>query len=99
MSRHPQLRLKWACDVQLDKARAAAKHFGVPEVTDDFMAIVKDPEVDLIKIATTHEVHLPIIEAAAQAGKHIFCEKPMAMRDDEAYRIMRAVRITRSSCG
>lgn len=92
LSRHPQLRLKWACDVQLDRAQAAAKHFGVPEVTDDFMAIVKDPEVDLIKIATTHEVHLPIIEAAAQAGKHIFCEKPMAMHDDEAYRIMQAVR-------
>ncbi len=92
MTRHPQVRLKWACDVQKDKAQTAARSFGVPEVTDDFMQIVNDPEVDMIKIATTHEAHLPIIEAAAKAGKHIFCEKPMAMRDDEAYRIIRAVR-------
>ncbi len=44
-------------------------------VKDDFMEAVSDPEVDFIKIATTLEVHLPIIQAAARAGKHIFCEK------------------------
>jgi predicted dehydrogenase len=56
------------------------------------MDVINDPEVDMIKIATTHEVHLPIIEAAAAAGKHIFCEKPMAMHDEEAWKIISAVR-------
>jgi predicted dehydrogenase len=55
------------------------------------MDVINDPEVDFIKIATTHEVHLPIIQAAAAAGKHIFCEKPMAMVQSEAFQIMDAV--------
>ena len=92
LTQHPDVDLKWACDINLDNARRVAGEFGVPQVTSDFMDIVKDPQVDFIKIATTHEVHLPIIEAAAAAGKHIFCEKPMAMVDTEAYRIIRAVR-------
>ena len=92
LSAHPDVKLKWVCDVNLESARKAAEHFSVPHSTTDFMEIMNDPEVDLIKIATSHEVHLPIIEAAAKAGKHIFCEKPMAMYDDEAYKIIRAVR-------
>ena len=92
LSAHPDVKLKWVCDVNLESARKAAEHFSVAHSTTDFMEIMNDPEVDLIKIATSHEVHLPIIEAAAKAGKHIFCEKPMAMRDEEAYKIIRAVR-------
>ena len=92
LSRHPGINLKWACDAYLPNAEAAARKFGIPNVTADFMDVVNDPEVDFIKIATNHDVHLPIIEAAAKAGKHIFCEKPMAMENVEAYRIMAAVR-------
>lgn len=92
MAKHPDVTLKWACDVNPDNAKNAAEQFHVPETTTDFMEVVNDPEVDMIKIATTHEAHLPIIEAAAKAGKHIFCEKPMAMHDKEAYLIMKAVR-------
>ncbi len=92
LSAHPEVNLKWVCDVRMENADRAAEHFSVPRRTSDFMEILNDPEVDFIKIATTHEVHLPIIEAAAKAGKHVFCEKPMAMRDEEAYKIIRAVR-------
>lgn len=92
MAKHPDVTLKWACDVNPDNAKTAAEQFHVPETTTDFMEVVNDPEVDMIKIATTHEAHLPIIEAAAKAGKHIFCEKPMALHDKEAYLIMKAVR-------
>ncbi|MBE6367846.1 MAG: Gfo/Idh/MocA family oxidoreductase [Lentisphaerae bacterium] len=92
MTAHKKVNLKWACDVCLDNAKKAAEHFNIPCVTDNFMDVINDPEVDMIKIATTHEVHLPIIRAAAAAGKHIFCEKPMAMYDDEAFQIIDAVR-------
>ena len=71
MAKHPDVTLKWACDVNPDNAKTAAEQFHVPETTTDFMEVVNDPEVDMIKIATTHEAHLPIIEAAAKAGKHI----------------------------
>ncbi|MBQ4329770.1 MAG: Gfo/Idh/MocA family oxidoreductase [Lentisphaeria bacterium] len=92
LSAHEEVNLKWVCDVNIENARAAAEKFNVPFCTSDYMDIINDPEVDFIKIATTHEVHLPIIEAAAKAGKHIFCEKPMAMHNEEAYKIIRAVR-------
>ena len=92
MTNHPGVRLKWACDVNRENAEKAAAQFNVPCVTTDFMEVINDPEVDFIKIATSHEAHLPIIEAAAKAGKHVFCEKPMAMVSEEAYKIIRAVR-------
>lgn len=92
LSEHPQIQLKWACDVRKENAEKAAKHFNIPCVTDNFMDVINDPEVDMIKIATSHEVHLPIIEAAAAAGKHVFCEKPMAMHNEEAFKIIHAVR-------
>ena len=92
LSTRPDVALKWVCDVNPESVRAAAEHFHVPEKTTDFMEIVNDPDVDFIKIATSHEAHLPIIEAAARAGKHIFCEKPMAMHNEEGWKIIRAVR-------
>lgn len=97
MTAHPGIHLKWACDIRRDAAQASAERFGVPCVTDDYMDVLRDPEVDFIKIATTHEVHVPIIEAAAKAGKHIFCEKPLAMTYEDCYRIIRAVRRGKSS--
>ena len=87
-----QLILKWICDLDTERACEMQKKFGAEKITSDFKEICADPEVDMIKIATSHEIHLPIVECAAAAGKHIFCEKPMAMRDEEAWRIMKAVR-------
>lgn len=89
---HPQLELKWCCDINAAHAAEMANKYGATHSTADFNEVIADPEVDLIKIATTHEVHLPIIEAAAARGIHIFCEKPMAMEITEAYKIIRAVR-------
>jgi predicted dehydrogenase len=91
-AKNPQTEMKWCCDLSLDKAKSVAAKFAVPRATSNFMDVVNDPEVDLIKIATTHEIHLPIIEAAAAKGKHIFCEKPMAMEEIEAFKIISAVR-------
>lgn len=81
----------WCCDVDEARARDLATRFDVPNVTTDFTDCVNDPTVDFLKIATSHEVHLPIIEAAARAGKHVFCEKPMALDLDESLKIIRAV--------
>ena len=90
--KHPQTELKWCCDLNLARAKEMGKKFGVRDVTADFMDVLNDPQVQMIKIATSHEVHLPIIEAAAAKGIHIFCEKPMAMEQEEAFKIIRIVR-------
>ena len=89
---NPRVTCKWCCDVNEDNARRLAAQFAVPCVTTDFMEIMHDPEVDFIKIATSHEAHLPLITAAAATGKHVFCEKPLALDEREALLIIRAVR-------
>lgn len=91
-AKNPHSEVKWCCDLSLDRAKAMAKIFGVPNSTSNYMDIINDPEVCMIKIATSHEAHLPIIEAVAAKGKHIFCEKPMAMEETEALKIIGAVR-------
>jgi len=92
LSKHPDVNLKWVCDTREENARETAAEYGVAHWTTDFMDVIRDPEVDFIKVATNHDAHLPIIQAAAKAGKHVFVEKPMAMDDQEAYRIIKAVR-------
>ncbi len=90
-TKHPQLNLKWCCDSNIKRAKEMAQKFSVPNVTDNFHDVINDPEVDLIKISTSHEVHLQIISAAAEKGIHVFCEKPMALDETEAYHIIEAV--------
>ena len=90
-TKHPQLNLKWCCDSNIEQAKAIAQKFSVPNVTNDFHDVINDPEVDLIKISTSHEVHLQIISVAATKGIHVFCEKPMALDETEAYHIIEAV--------
>ncbi len=91
-TRHPQLKTKWCCDVNIERAKEMAREFLVPHATDDYRKVINDPEVDLIKISTSHEVHQEIISAAAAKGIHVFCEKPMALDETEAYHIIEAVR-------
>jgi len=90
--RNDKVVCKWCCDIVEDNARKLAERFGVPNVTANPEDVFGDPEVDMVKIATSHEVHLPLIEMAARAGKHVFCEKPMALQEREALEIIRAVR-------
>lgn len=91
--RNPHIgRLKWACDISEENAKAYAARFGAEKTTSSFEDVTTDPEVDVILIATSHEAHVPIIQSAAAHGKHIFCEKPMAMNEWQAYQIIRAVR-------
>lgn len=85
-------RIKWACDVNAGNAKRYAEKFSAEKTTSSFEDVTSDPEVDIICIATSHEIHVPIIESAASHGKHIFCEKPMAMTEEQAYKIIKAVR-------
>lgn len=56
----------------------AAEQYGVPRFTDDAMEVINDPEVDAVWICSPSQYHADQIKAAAAAGKHVFCEKPIA---------------------
>jgi predicted dehydrogenase len=71
---------------ELDPAAAAdaASRFGFEQSTDDWRAVVESEHIDLVDISVPNDAHAEIAIAAAQAGKHIICEKPLARTADEA---------------
>lgn len=84
--------IKWACDTNPETAAHAANKFEIPNTTADYREVLADPEVDAVSIATPNKFHLqPALDAIA-AGKHVLCEKPLAMDGDEARQIVRATK-------
>jgi predicted dehydrogenase len=71
-------RLELLADVDLATAEKAAKAFGFARATDNWQALVDDPEVDLVDITTPNVWHEPMAMAAIKAGKAVYCEKPLA---------------------
>lgn len=70
--------LRAVCDLKRESAEAlVAKHGG--QVVDDWKAMVKDPAIDFIVITSPQSEHAQQAILAAKAGKHIFCEKPLAL--------------------
>ena len=75
----PRPKLEVLCDPSLAKAQDAAARFGFARATDDWRALVEDPKVDLVSITTPNALHHVMALAAIAAGKHVYCEKPMAV--------------------
>jgi predicted dehydrogenase len=61
-------------------------------VTDSYEALLADPEIDAVVLATPHSLHTPQVVAAARAGKHVFCEKPFALTKADAETSVEATR-------
>jgi predicted dehydrogenase len=80
----PTVRLETLCDTPADRARAMAEQFGFARATDDWCALVADPAVDLVSITAPNGLHREMALAALAAGKHVWCEKPMALTLDDA---------------
>ncbi|MBS0125438.1 Gfo/Idh/MocA family protein [Thetidibacter halocola] len=80
----PETRLELLCDTPADKARDMADQFGFARATDDWEALVRDPAVDVVSITTPNNLHHRMALAALEAGKHVWCEKPMALTLAEA---------------
>ena len=85
----PGARLVATMDVVEDRARAAADEYAVTPYTSLETALADD-RVDAVILALPHHLHLPATESAAQAGKHILVEKPMALDLAEAQRMVAA---------
>lgn len=75
----PPVRLDLLCDTPADKAQAMADQWGFARATDDWRAAVSDPAIDVVSITTPNGLHRDMALAALAAGKHVWCEKPMAL--------------------
>lgn len=83
----PEANLVAVCDIRLDVAQAVADLWGITRVVQDYHELLADETIEAVLIATTTSTHAEVIKDCAKAGKHIFCEKPIALdlaRIDEA---------------
>jgi predicted dehydrogenase len=83
--------LKAACARSADKVKAFADKWGYETTETDWRRLVDRKDIDLIDICTPNNTHAEIALAAAQAGKMILCEKPLAMNGAEGQRMVEAV--------
>jgi predicted dehydrogenase len=72
-------------------AREAAQRYGYERWSGDWRAVIDDPDVEVVDIAVPNDAHAEIAIAAAEAGKHVLCEKPLARTADEARAMRDAV--------
>lgn len=74
----PDCRVKTVCDLSQDRLRHIRSLYSEVEGTHDFNAMIADPEIDAVVIATSVRLHYPMAKASLLAGKHTLIEKPMA---------------------
>jgi myo-inositol 2-dehydrogenase / D-chiro-inositol 1-dehydrogenase len=77
-NRIPGAQVAAIADVDLKTAQELAARLHIPGTMDDYRAILADPAIEAVAICSSTDTHANIIVEAAQAGKHIFCEKPIA---------------------
>jgi predicted dehydrogenase len=82
---------KVICGRNAGPLRQAAETFGWEEYSTDWRAVVRRPDIDAVAIVTPPNSHAEIAIAAAEAGKHIFCEKPFTITVEEAERALAVV--------
>lgn len=72
------------------RAREVAKHFGIERFYIDYQALLDDPDIDVVYIALPNYLHRDWTIRAAAAGKHVLCEKPLAIHADECNEMIAA---------
>ena len=81
------------CADEMEARAQRAKHtFEFERYTTDWREVCADPEVEIVSIAAPNFLHLGMVRAAAEAGKHIYCEKPVGRTPEETAEIARIAR-------
>ena len=82
--------VKAIADIDTAAAGELADEFGIPDVYEDFEAMLDDPEIDVVNVCVHNNLHEPMAVAAFEADKHVFCEKPLAGSYSDAKNIVDA---------
>lgn len=80
------------CDIVKERAEQAAIKYGVEgsKVYTDYNELLQDKDIDVVHVCTPNVAHCPITVAAFERGKHVMCEKPMAVTTEDAQKMMDA---------
>lgn len=90
LARSRVITLKTVCDVNDGAAEEAQRAYGVPQVETDSSAVMADPEIDLVIVATKEDFQVPLTCQALAAGKHVYVEKPLASTPAECAEVVAA---------
>src|SRR5262249_27945705 len=71
---------------------ALAKRYGIPRVFTDYREMLKERDIEMITIAAPNQLHAEMTVAATRAGKHVVCEKPLAMTAEECEQMIHVAR-------
>lgn len=80
------------CDLNAESAQKAADKFGITQIYSDYKELLADPEIDAVSITTPNKFHKQPTIDALTAGKHVLCEKPLAMNGPECKEIVAAAK-------
>ena len=81
-----------ACDINEQRVNDYAQKHGYKHVFTDYNEMLKLEDLDAVSVCTWNSVHAPATIAALKAGKHVLCEKPMAMNATEALEMKKAAK-------
>lgn len=84
----PHATVRWVCDLQTERLAGVRSRYPAVRITEDFDAVLADPKVDAVAIATPVSSHFQLAMKALKAGKHVFVEKPLACRAVDAERLV-----------
>ncbi len=88
----PDIRLQALCEITRELAEQRAGEFGFNKATGNWRDLIDDPSVDVISITAPNALHAEMAVTALEAGKHVWCEKPMAPSFAEAETMQEAAR-------
>lgn len=91
----PGVRVVAVADDNLPRGEAAGRRWGIPDVYQDWRRLVERKDIDVVFVHSENNRHAEQVIMAAEAGKDIFCEKPMATSLEDAQRMLDAVRKNR----
>lgn len=96
MNNIPTARVKTVADPFMDeKTEASLRALGVPCCTTDYKKILNDPEISAVLICSSTDTHADISLEAIDAGKHVFCEKPISQNIAHIHRVMEKLKNTK----
>ncbi|MBM3216699.1 Gfo/Idh/MocA family oxidoreductase [Candidatus Poribacteria bacterium] len=87
----PGVRLRACADISDSAAQKARDEFGAEYATTDWTKLLSDDAIQGVIVATHHHLHRPMVVAAAEAGKPVLVEKPLALTEDDLVAMERAV--------
>ena len=86
----PDIKLALLCDTPADQAERMANQLGFEKATDHWQDLVSSPDVDVVSITTPNRFHFEMALEAIRAGKHVYCEKPLALTLEQALEMKNA---------